>query len=200
MQDGKQRRTQAERRAETKRALLDAARKLFVEKGFADTGTPEIVSAANVTRGALYHHFADKTDLLRAVLHEEAAAVAREIDQDTDPAQSPADAFSSGAAAYFKAMQVPGRARLLLLEGPAVLGFGEMTELDRKTGGATLLEGLRHSADHGALEGVPLAPLADLLSAAFDRAALAISRGEKEAEYRRAIEALFIGLLRPPGT
>lgn len=199
MQEGRQRRTQAERRAETKRALLDAARTLFVEKGFAETGTPEIVSAANVTRGALYHHFADKTDLLRAVLHEEAAAVAREIDQDTDTSQSPVDAFTNGAAAYFKAMQEPGRARLLLLEGPAVLGFEEMTALDRETGGATLLEGLRHSADHGALKGVPLAPLADLLSAAFDRAALAISKGETETDYRRAIEALFIGLLRPPG-
>ncbi|MBO6893333.1 MAG: TetR/AcrR family transcriptional regulator [Roseibium sp.] len=195
MQDEKPRRTQAERRAETKRALLDAARALFVEKGYAETGTPEIVKAADVTRGALYHHFADKADLMRALVRQEAEAIASDIDADTNTSQSPLDAFMAGASAYFSAMSVPGRARIMLLEGPAVLGIAEMARLDRETGGATLLEGLRHAQNHGALKDVPLEPLADLLSSAFDRAALAIAEGEDRDAYENATRKLLAGVL-----
>lgn len=195
MQDEKPRRRQAERRAETKRALLAAARALIVEKGYAETGTPEIVKAANVTRGALYHHFSDKADLIRALVRQEAEAIANDINADTNPGQTPLDAFMAGATAYFSAMSVPGRAKIMLLEGPAVLGVTEMAALDRETGGATLLEGLKHAARHGALQGIPLEPLADLLSAAFDRAALAIADGEDRAAYEQATRKLLAGVL-----
>ncbi|WP_428648167.1 TetR/AcrR family transcriptional regulator [Roseibium sp.] len=200
MQDGKSsprsaRRTQAERRAETRKALLNAARALIVEKGYAETGTPEIVKAAEVTRGALYHHFADKADLMRALVQQEAEAIAEEIDARTDTGQTPLDAFMSGAKAYFSAMSVAGRAKIMLLEGPTVLGPAEMTEIDRETGGATLLEGLRHAASHGALADVPLEPLADLLSSAFDRAALAIANGGDRDAYETATRTLLAGIL-----
>ncbi|WP_298822462.1 TetR/AcrR family transcriptional regulator [uncultured Roseibium sp.] len=195
MQETKSRRTQAERRAETRSALLKAARALIVEKGYAETGTPEIVKAADVTRGALYHHFTDKADLMRALVHHEAAAIAVEIDAKTDIRQSPLDAFMSGASAYFSAMSVPGRAKIMLLEGPAVLGVAEMTEIDKETGGATLLEGLQHSAKHGHLRGIQLEPLADLLSSAFDRAALAIAAGEDRTAYEAATRKLLAGIL-----
>jgi len=190
------RRTQAERRAETRNALLEAARKLIVEKGYAETATPEIVKAANVTRGALYHHFADKADLMRALVLQESEAIAADIDSRTDTGQTPLDAFMAGASAYFTAMSVPGRARIMLLEGPTVLGLAEMAEIDRKTGGATLLEGLRHAAAHGALQNIPLEPLAALLSSAFDRAALAIANGEDRAAYETATRQLLAGVLK----
>ncbi|WP_299474507.1 TetR/AcrR family transcriptional regulator [uncultured Roseibium sp.] len=196
MQVEKPRRSQAERRAETRRALLRAARKLIVEKGYAETGTPDIVKAAEVTRGALYHHFADKADLMRALVRQEAAAIATEINADTSTDQTPLDAFMAGARAYFTAMSAPGRARILLLEGPAVLGVEEMAVIDRETGGATLLEGLQHAAAHGALEGIPLEPLADLLSSSFDRAALAIANGEDREAYERATLSLLSGILK----
>lgn len=197
MQESKTRRSNTDRREETRKALLNAARGLFVEKGYADTGTPEIVKAAAVTRGALYHHFADKADLLRAVLQREADAVAREIEQSTAITQTPLDAFMTGADAYFQAMKVPGRARLLLLEGPGVLGPEEMNELDRNKGGATLLAGLKQSTTHGLLKGAPLDVLSDLRSATFDRAAYAISKGEAEHEYVEATRLILTGLLRP---
>ncbi|MBO9419866.1 TetR/AcrR family transcriptional regulator [Labrenzia sp. R4_2] len=195
MQDEKPRRSQAERRAETRKALLDAARALIVEKGYAETGTPEIVKRANVTRGALYHHFEDKPDLMRALVQQEAEAVAAEIASDTNTSQSPLEAFMAGASAYFSALSVPGRAKILLLEGPTVLGLEEMTEIDRTTGGATLLEGLKHSAAHGYLQDVPLEPLAELLSAAFDRAALEIANGADRSAYETATKTLLAGVL-----
>ena len=191
------RRTQAERRAETRKALLEAARALIVEKGYAETATPEIVKAASVTRGALYHHFADKADLMRALVLQESEAIAADINAETDTSQTPLDAFMAGAQAYFSAMSVPGRARIMLLEGPTVLGLAEMSEIDRQTGGATLLEGLRHAANHGALKDIPLEPLADLLSSAFDRAALAIASGEDRTAYEAATRKLLAGILKP---
>jgi len=198
MQDKKfPRRTQAGRRAETRTALLAAARGLFAENGYADTGTPDIVKAANVTRGALYHHFEDKAALLRGVVEAESQAIADEIRANTSVEQLPADAFLSGAKAYFSAMKVPGRARLLLLEGPAVLGVDVMREIDRATGGDTLVESLRHAQSAGLLKGVEIEALADLMSAAFDRAALAIANGENEKAYEDATASLLAGLFRP---
>lgn len=197
MQEGDTRRSNADRREETRKALLNAARSLFVKKGYADTGTPEIVKVAAVTRGALYHHFADKADLLRAVLQREADAVAREIEHNTAATQMPLDAFMAGANTYFQAMKAPGRAQLLLLEGPGVLGPEEMAELDRRTGGATLLTGLRQSTTHGLLKDAPLEALSDLLSATFDRAAFAISKGDAEQEYVEAMRLILTGLLTP---
>ena len=74
------RRSNRERTERHARDLLAAARALFTDKGYAETGTPDIVAAAGVTRGALYHHFADKQALFRAVVEREAAAVAAEIE------------------------------------------------------------------------------------------------------------------------
>ena len=112
------RRTNQQRSDATRAALLDAARALFVDKGYAETGTPEIVRAASVTRGALYHHFADKADLLRGVIVRELERVASEIDQAAADAPSTMDALTQGAVAWFNAMSDPGSTRLLLLDGP----------------------------------------------------------------------------------
>lgn len=197
MQLKTERRSNKERTETTRAALIDAARALFVEKGYAETGTPEIVAAAGVTRGALYHHFTDKAALFRAVVEREAAAVAARIESDTTDETSPIEALMTGAEAYFAAMSEPGRTRLLLLDGPAVLGPEAMNEIDRDTGARELREGLGYAMDKGILKAVPLDAVTALLSAAFDRAALAIVSGEPADEYRAAMGALIEGLRAP---
>ena len=94
---------------------MNAARRLFVENGYAETATPDIVAEAGVTRGALYHHFEDKKALFRAVIEREATDVADEIERRAKRQTTPRDALLEGAAAYFDAMEVEGRTRLLLL-------------------------------------------------------------------------------------
>jgi AcrR family transcriptional regulator len=185
------RRSNAERTATTRTALIDAARALFARQGFAQTGTPDIVRTAGLTRGALYHHFADKTAVFDAVVHAEADALAREIASATADTVDPLEALMVGADAYFAAIRVPGRARLLLIDGPAVLGVARMREIDRQTGGDSLRAGL---ADLLAEPADDLEALAESLSAAFDRAALAIAEGGDPARYRDALRRLLTGL------
>ncbi len=196
MQAKSVRRSNTERTEATRAALVAAARSLFVDKGYAETGTPEIVAKAGVTRGALYHHFADKADLFRAVVGREAAAVAAQIESESADPTSALDALTSGTDAYFAAMAAPGRVRLLLLDGPAVLGHREMVHIDKQAGGEELREGLAFALPADGLPDRTMDALADILSAAFDRAALAISEGAPAAHYRRAIRQIFDGLIR----
>lgn len=183
------RRSNRERSETTRAALLDAARDLFVTSGYADTTTPEIVAAAGTTRGALYHHFTDKRDLFRALLDREAARVADDIRAADHPDGGPADALAAGTAAYLDAMAEPGRTRLLLVEGPAAFGPEEMRALDEATSAATLVEGLRELGT--VPDTVSVDALAGLVSAAFDRAALAIDAGADPGEQTAALRWLL---------
>jgi AcrR family transcriptional regulator len=179
-------RNNRERTDATRAALLDAARTLFVERGYAETATPDIVAAAQVTRGALYHHFEDKRALFMAVIEREAVAVAEEIERRSLEAASPREALLDGAVAYFDAMAVPGRTRLLLREAPALVSWHDPAESALKAGLADLLAG----SDLLSL----LDPLTTLISAAFDRAAIAIDEGSNRRDYEAAIAALIDGL------
>jgi len=195
MQMKNPRRTNQQRSDATRAALLDAARALFVDRGYAETGTPEIVRTASVTRGALYHHFTDKADLLRGVIVRELERVASEIDQASADAPSAMDALMQGAVAWFDAMSDAGRTRLLLLDGPAVLGRAEMDRIDRATSAATLVAGLRAGQEAGEIIDAPLDALAGSLSAVFDRAALDIVNGASREAYLEVI-AHLVGSLR----
>jgi AcrR family transcriptional regulator len=190
-----QRRSQGERTDATRAALVSAARALFEARGFAATGTPEIVAAANVTRGALYHHFTDKTELFHAVARQVAQEVADEIAQRSRHQPKPVDALQAGAQAYFAAMAEAGRARLLLLEAPAVLSAEQVLGLSDLAGFQALQEGLQNALKERPEAVLPLRELSVLLSAAFDRAALAIARGEPAEPYERAVRLLLSRLV-----
>jgi AcrR family transcriptional regulator len=187
------RRSQAERREETRGQLLAAARRLFAEKGFAETSTPEIVAAAGVTRGALYHHFADKTALFAAVVEQEHAERAAAINAagETMPAD-PMAALLAGSDAFFAAMADPGRRRILLVDAPAVLGRDVLDEIDARTGLETLVCGLRDAMAAGAIKPAPVLPLAQLFGALYDRAALAPE--DQQDAFREAMAVMLEGL------
>jgi len=189
-------RSNRERTETTRLALLDAARALFVGKGYGDTSTPEIAVAAGITRGALYHHFVDKRDLFRQVLQRESQAVAADIEAAAPEQLSPREALLEGSKAYLNAMTAPGRTRLLLIDGPAVLGMEEIMALDDTTSAASLRQGLERAGvgkDEASLDA-----LTPLLSAAFDRAALAIDAGADAEETRAAMMWLLERALGAP--
>lgn len=197
MQIKPERRSHQDRTDATRAALVSAARRLFIEKGYAKTATPEIVAAAQLTRGALYHHFADKADVFWAVAQQCAHEVAERVDAGSRTAGSPLDALLNGADSYFAAMAEHGRASLLLLEAPAILSAAQRLHLSELAGEHELQQGLAEALPASLAASVPLTALTSLVSAAFDHAALAIALGAPPSSYQVAIRLLLSQLIRP---
>lgn len=196
MQRDSARRSNKDRSEATRAALIEAGRALFTERPYGEIGTPEIVAKAGVTRGALYHHFADKQALFAAVVDAEAAAVAREIEQSAPEGTSAAEALLKGGRAYLDAMQIPGRTRLLLLDAPAILGHAQAEAIDMCHSARTLREGLSIAIEAGAMPPLPLEPLTRMISAAYDSAALDIEAGGSREGWEEVLAAMFAGLAR----
>ncbi len=121
---------QVENSAATRAALIKIARKLFADRGYADTATEEVVRRARVTRGALYHHFKDKQDLFKAVLLEEekrlAAATTAVAARQSDPWR----ALAAGCDAFLSECLNPAVQRIVLIDAPAVLGWEAYRQID----------------------------------------------------------------------
>src|SRR5690606_5931935 len=135
-----------------------------------------------------------KQALLRAVVEAESQAVADEVEKAAPVSLAPLDALRLGGTAFLAAMTTPGRTRLLLLDGPAVLGRTAMDEIESRHGGRTLREGLTAAMEAGAIRRLPIDALAAQLSAAFDRAALGIEAGARQEDHVEVLSALLIGL------
>ena len=125
------RRTQADRSAATRAALISAGRRLFAEHGFAGVGTEALTSAANVSRGSLYHQYGDKTELFAEVLAGVEAEVTERI--ATDALASGATDFvglmKAALDSWLDACEAPEVQRIVLLDGPSVLGWARWREL-----------------------------------------------------------------------
>lgn len=195
MQEKSEVRSNKNRTEATRSALLTAARQLFAEKGYAETSTPEIVRTAGVTRGALYHHFEDKVALFRAVITEEFRAVAEEITKSAKSVPGSAlDALRQGSRGFLDAMSDKGRVRIMLRDGPAVLGQMELDKIDRDTSADTLRLGLAEAMEEGEIKRLPLDALTKQLSALFDRSALAVSEGDDPIDHLEVLDAIFLSL------
>ena len=126
---GTPRETQATRSARTRGALLTAARELFAENGFAATGREEIAERAGVTRGALYHHFASKTELAAAVVEQLEGELVDLVVAAALRGSGVRDQLHRGCRAYMDACAQPTMARILA-DAPAVLGIEACRALD----------------------------------------------------------------------
>jgi AcrR family transcriptional regulator len=195
-------RTQAERSEATRDALIEAARALFAARGYAEVGTEEIVRAAGVTRGALYHHFGGKRDLFEAVYERVEAELAERISAGAlaSGTTAPLDAMRAGAEMFLRACTEPEAQRIALLDGPSVLGWDRWREIAAEHG-LGLIEGtLQAAVEAGAIPEQPVRPLAHLLMGALDEAAMLVARAEDpermRAEIGRTLDSLILALSR----
>ena len=195
---GEGRRSQAERRAATRGALLGAARELFAARGYGGVSTEELVRRAGVTRGALYHHFEDKRDLFRALVEE----LERELEEIVlgEAGKKGGDAlgaYEAGFDAFLDACARPEFGRVLFIDGPSALGWEAWHEIDARYALAQTEAGLGALISSGHMEDVPVAPLARLLHGASIEAALYVATADdKEGakrEVRDAMRTLFGG-------
>lgn len=197
-----------EHAAETRQALVTAARPLFAGQGYAATGTEQIVSAAGVTRGALYHHFRDKTALFRAVVEEVARDVAEQVTARVldDPSAEDPGAWAQLRAGFRCYLDVCTRSdfqRIVLIDGPAALGRGAWEELVDRYGYDLLDAWLGRAVEERSIPALPLPALARLLAAVIAEASLYIARAADpdtaRADIGETVDRVLDGLTRQPG-
>ncbi|HZG92917.1 MAG TPA: TetR/AcrR family transcriptional regulator [Pseudonocardia sp.] len=183
--------TRAQQRDRTRTALLEVSRRLFADQGYAAVGLAEIVRAAGVTKGALYHHFpGGKADLFRAVLAGVQAQVAATVAATAEAEDDPWTRLTAGCRAFLAAATEPAVRRIMLVDGPAVLGWAEWRALDEATSASHLGDALDGLVEAGVLARQPVAPLTRLLSGAMNEAALWLAETGDPADLADVVTAL----------
>ncbi|MGI9019162.1 MAG: TetR/AcrR family transcriptional regulator [Solirubrobacterales bacterium] len=181
----------AERSEATRAQLLAVARRLFGERGYADVGTEEIVRAAGVTRGALYHHFESKRELLAAVYEQVESEltewIATEAFSGEDVPNDPLEALHRGAELFLDACLEPEVQRIVLLDAPSVLGWDRWREVASRFGLGLIQASLQSAIDAGSIPAQPVRPLAHVLMGALDEAAMLVARADDDGATRAEV-------------
>jgi len=197
------RRTQAERAEATRGALIAAARRLFGERGYADVAAEEIVREAGVTRGALYHHFGGKVELLEAVYEQieaESTQRAAKVVLGSE-ITSPLAAMRAGIEVFLDDCAEPEMQRIVLHDAPAVLGWERWREIAAANGLGLIEASLVAAIEAGEVRPLPVRATAHLLLGALDEAAMLFARSddpEARAEVTAVLLALLEGFAQPP--
>jgi AcrR family transcriptional regulator len=187
------RRTQGERTAQTRAALITAARRLFGAEGFAEVGAERVAREAGMTRGALYHQFTDKADLFAAVLDQAEAEIAQRVAgavAGLDPADT-TGVLLAGAGAWLDASTEPDLQRIVLLDGPSVLGWDRWREICLRHTVGLIAALLQDGIDRGSLPPQPVQALTHVLVGAVDEAALYIAQAHDGAAARADMDIVL---------
>jgi AcrR family transcriptional regulator len=184
-----------ERSRVTRERLLAQARALFAERGYAGVGTEEIVRAAGVTRGALYHQYRDKAALFEAVVEALEAETTEAIAAQAAGAQDPLQALREGARAFLAICADPQVERILMLDAPAVLGSERWREIRNEHGLGLVIGVLEAGMAAGAIARQPVAPLAHMLLGALHEGALLVVHADDRDAARADVETVIDRLL-----
>ena len=167
----------------TKAALLDEATALFAERGYAGTSLEDVASASQVTRGAVYHHFASKQALFEAVLDQQEARVTAEVIAAASTAD-PWDAAMLALDTYLTHCCDPVYGRLVWLEGPAALGWHRWRECEKDHAYGLVERFIRDLVDGGYLRGTAFDSLVRFSFWMLGGAGLAVAEAPPEDKPR----------------
>lgn len=182
--------------AATRAVLIKTARRLFAD-GFEAVSTPSIATAANVTRGALYHHFADKRALFTAVVSEVAAEIAEKVDSAAMVyVDDPVEAVVVGSRAFVAACDDPDVRQIFLLDAPAVLGWTAWRAIDADHGLGGLKDGLRACAQAGRIDAADIDGIAHLISGALNEAVFVLACDPEDKSLRARLDTQIERLVR----
>lgn len=180
---------------QTRRALIHAARVLFAENGYAATPLSMITDSALVTKGALYHHFRGKKDLFTMVFTELESELLANINAAATAEPDSWRRVVGAAEAWLDASLDPEIQQILLLDGPAVLGWDTWREIDTRLSLGPIEAALTNAMRAGTIREQPIEPLAHLLIGALNEASLAITRSADRRIARKEVGAALVGLL-----
>jgi AcrR family transcriptional regulator len=193
--------TKAAQAEATRTALIETARRLFAERGYAAVGTEEIVRSAGVTRGALYHHFAGKRELFQAVYEDvERQLVERIAASAISSSADPLQALHAGAQAFLDACEDPAVQRIALVDAPSVLGWEAWREIGLRYGFGLVQATVQAAMDAGLIDQQPVEALSHLLLGAIDEGAMLIARADDGGTTRQQVGSSvtrFLDALRP---
>ena len=181
--------------------LIAQARRLFTERGYAEVSVDEIAANADLTKGAVYYQFKDKTDLFRAACRAVIDDIADHVDASGRVQPQPRlDQLGTGGSRLFDAYASQEAQRLLLIDGPAVLGFDRWMELLEPSGICLVANGLESWVEAGLLPAEQAPALAHLLFGAFIQGALRIASAADpvaaNTEVRTAVDTLMHAFMR----
>ena len=192
---------QAVRREITRGAIVGAAATLFGMKGFATATIDEIASAAGVAKGAVYHHFANKEAIFEAVLQKTSATLSVDILAKVSQSTDVLTMLTRGTEAYFEVCAAGPIGRIILKDGPAVLGWARWREIDEEHFGRAIPQALAIAMEQGLIEYQPVGPLSRLLLGAVTEAAAACAASADPLttarDHAAAFERLIQGLRHP---
>jgi AcrR family transcriptional regulator len=185
----------------TRGQLIEVATALFAEHGYEGTSIEAVLAAAGVSRGALYHHFAGKEALFRAVIEAVSERITEQQVQIISGCPDPLEALRVGALAWIDMAGDPVIQRVLLIDAPSVLGWEQWRAMDEGRTVSAMRDMLQAVSDSGRLPAELVGPFAHMILAALDEAALIVARAPDSraavAEERQAVEAFLDRLLRP---
>jgi len=185
----------------TRGQLIEVATRLFAEHGYEGTSIEAVLSAAGVSRGALYHHFAGKEALFEAVVSAVSEQVTVELTETVQGCADPLDAMRTAAVAWIDLAADPVIQRIVLVDAPSVLGWDRWRAMDDGRTLGAMRAMLQAISDSGRLPAELVGPFSHMILAALDEIVMVIARAPDStaavAEGRMAVQALLDRLLRP---
>src|SRR5215475_8305713 len=187
--------TKAAQALQTRRKLEQVARKLFAERGFANVSAEEIVAAADVTRGALYHHYDGKEGLFEAVVDALMQDVHAKLARSAAGASDPLQAIERGIGAFLRVCAEPSVQGILLVDAPAVLGWPKWRQMDAKYGFGLLKQALAAAIEAGLVKKQNVDVLTHVLLGALTEIAMVVARSDDPARSRGEAERALASML-----
>jgi len=187
--------TKAEQTRRTRRAILDRARHLFATKGYAATGTEEIISELGITRGALYHQFNDKLGVFKAVIVEAYSEITDYIQTKIQPLDTNWQQLIVGCQAFLEVTHQDELRRLVFVEAPAVLAADDLTEIDQY-GFALLHESIQIAVNEGELKTIDAEGFAHLVNGSLNDLAAWVAQSDDPNRLKTAQSLVETLLMR----
>ncbi len=193
--------SKAEQGQATRRGIIEAATRLFGERGYAGVSIEAVLAATSLSRGALYHHFAGKEALFEAVVEAMEAEICRKVIARSAGARDAARAVTAGGEAFLELTQDPAARRIVLVDAPSALGWARRREIESRYGFGLLKASLARAAADGAVEPSKVEIFAHVLLAALIELALIIAAAVDPdaalADAKATLRVLLSAMLPP---